>query len=127
MHPGFHNLPFDLIERCDGDHCVGQSNMRPRHLTRRIGIMQPKTPRNGRQAVSQRKKPCVAWRIMSSISAGDWLLAMTLLLATATAIATMPRSATEFLEKVQVVLINDDVPELLATAGAIGAHFPVSP
>jgi hypothetical protein len=57
----------------------------------------------------------------------DCAIIAILLILAVIAVHTAPRSTTEAVEKLQALLLVDVTPELIATGGAIGEHFPVSP
>lgn len=61
------------------------------------------------------------------VKTNDCMLIAILLLLAAIAVQTAPRSAAEAVQKLQALLLVDVTPELIATGGAIGEHFPVSP
>jgi len=59
--------------------------------------------------------------------ASDGMIIATLLLLVAMAILTAPRSTAEAYRELQALLLMQGTPEWVASVGAVGDQFPVSP
>lgn len=129
MQPGFHDLPFDLVDRCDACHCPDRSALPQRPASRRVRsrIACKLSQRGGLTRDLYNELVARRWRFWKALETDDCLIIATLLLAVATAILTAPRDATAAWQKFQFLLLTQGAAELISTGGAVGRQFPVSP
>jgi hypothetical protein len=118
---------------CDRDHCTrSQERQNSRSVHAAFVLITVQAIQAGVKLMkmmrsSYKNRPYAPGHDRLVLKTEDCSIIAVLLLLMATAVLTAPRSATEAYQKLQALLLVDVAPELIATGGAIGEHFPVSP
>jgi hypothetical protein len=133
MQPGFHNLPFNLVDNCEEPHTLERRGPLPCRSFRTAFVAKPRNPSGTSSAraapTDSRQRDESATRAYKRRRPGteDCVIFLALILAIVTAIVTVPPSTTAVYQKLYWLLLIESTPEWIATAGAIDGHLPVSP